>query len=612
MKRSIIAFLLVAMMVTAMLPATTPTIAQEDGLLIWADATRAPALLGPATTFAEEYGIPVEVQEVGMGDIRSNISVVGPEGEGPDIFIAAHDWIGEIVLNGSAVPINLGPKADLFTDASKELFTYNGELYGVPYATENLALVRNPELVPDAPATWDDVYAITADLVASGASQYGFIIRTNDGYDLFSLMSGFGGYVFGRDAQGNYDPNDVGIDSEGTIAAGEYLKSLVDAGYLVPEIDYDVEHALFEAGDVAMLMTGPWALPRIQQSGIPYAISNIPAGPAGEGYPFIGGQGFMVSAYSEKQLLAEAFLLDFMADIGPMQAMYDVDPRIPAFIPLLESLEDADLQAFVAAGENGVAMPSIPEMASVWSSWGGAEEMVIMGELDPQTAFTDAAVAIRDLIAGRVSGETASETGEYVGLPGTIQTAAGCAGDWDPACEATRMVLTDYGIWVASFELPAGDYEYKAALNGTWDENYGAGGVRDGDNIVLSLAEDTMVKFYYDPVTHWITDNVTSLIVTAPGSYQAAMGCPNDWAPECLLSWLQDPDGDGVFSFTTTAIPAGDYEVKAAANENWSVNWGADGSQDGPNLAFSVPEDGATMIFEFDSASGMLTVIVGE
>ncbi len=565
-----------------------------------------------ALQFADEYGIPVDIQEVALGDIRSNISIVGPEGEGPDIIVATHDWIGELVLNGAVVPINLGPKADLFTEASKALFTYNDQLYGMPYAVENLAFFRNPELVPDAPETWDEVYQITEELVSSGKSTYGYLIQSNDPYHTFPLLSAFGGYVFGVGEDGNYDPSDVGIDSPGTIAAGQWLQKMGEAGYLVPEVDYDVLHTAFENGDAAMMITGPWALTRIRQSGVPYAISNIPAGPAGPGYPFLGGQGFMVSAYSENQLLAEAFLLDFMADFDPMKSMYDVDPRPPAFIPLLDSLEDPDLAAFREAGANGIPQPSIPEMASVWSSWGGAEENVIMGSQDAETAFTDAAAAIRDLIAGRVSGETTSETGETVGLPGSIQSAAGCPGDWQPECENTLMILSDYGVWVASLDLPAGDYEYKVALNGTWDENYGAGGVRDGDNITLSLAEDTQVKFYYDPVSHLIVDNVNTLIVTAPGNYQAAIGCPNDWAPECLLSWMQDADGDGVFSFTTTALPAGDYEVKAAVDESWTVNYGSDGTQDGPNLVFTVPTDNAEVTFEFDSATTMISVIVSE
>ena len=35
--------------------------------------------------------------------------------------------------------------------------TFNGQLYGVPYAIENIALIRNTDLVPDAPATIEDL-----------------------------------------------------------------------------------------------------------------------------------------------------------------------------------------------------------------------------------------------------------------------------------------------------------------------------------------------------------------------------------------------------------------------------------------------------------------------
>ena len=34
--------------------------------------------------------------------------------------------------------------------------------------------------------------------------------------------------------------------------------------------------------------------------------------------------------------------------------------------------------------------------------------------------------------------------------------------------------------------------------------------------------------------------------VTIAGSLQAALGCPGDWQPDCLRSWMQDADGDGV------------------------------------------------------------------
>ena len=123
---------------------------------------------------------------------------------------------------------------------------------------------------------------------------------------------------------------------------------------------------------------------------------------------------------------------------------------------------------------------------------------------------------------------------------------------------ATHLTLdSDDGVWQASFPVPAGSWEYKAALDGTWAENYGAGAVRDGPNIALSLGEPGQVKFFYDDETHWVTDNQTSVIATVPGSFQSELGCANDWDPGCLRSWLQDPDGDGVGRFSDVIPAAG-------------------------------------------------------
>ncbi|MBE2271022.1 MAG: extracellular solute-binding protein [Anaerolinea sp.] len=618
MKRHLL-FAVLVLFITVLF--VTPIAAQDDAdLLIWADRTRTAALSGLAEQFSAEYGVTVEVQEIGMGDIRANLGIVGPTGEGPDIIIAAHDWIGELVLNGSVRPLDLGDKAELFTPASLSLFTYNGELYGVPYAVENVAFFRNTDLVPEAPATWDEVASVSAELITSGASEFGYIIQTTDFYHFFPIVSAFGGYIFGRDDAGNYNPQDVGIGTEGTIAAGAWLESMADAGYIPTAVDYDVMHTLFETGDAAMIITGPWALPRIIQSGVPYAISDIPAGSAGPGQPLIGGQGFMISAYTEDALLAEAFLLDFMATEEAMQAMYDVDPRPPAFIPTLEALADPDLEAFQQAGLVGVPQPSIPEMTSVWGAAANAQQFIIQGDLTAEEAFTTAGEQIVTLIAGgeieiaaAPVGDTPPEDGpQAVSIPGTVDSAAGCAGDWDPACENVQLGYSAASdVWMGTFVLPAGEYEYKVALDNAWDENYGANAARDGANIALVLTEETPVTFVYDHKTHWVMDNVNFLLVTAPGDYQDEIGCEGDWQPNCLRSLLQDADGDGVYSFSTTALPAGDYQVKAALNMTWDVNYGADGARDGANITFTVPADNAEVIFSFDSTSNTLTVEVG-
>ena len=198
-----------------------------------------------------------------------------------------------------------------------------------------------------------------------------------------------------------------------------------------------------------------------------------------------------------------------------------------------------------------------------------------------------------------------------VTIAGSLQSELGCPGDWQPECAATHLTYDSADdVWQGVFSVPAGSWEYKAALNNTWDENYGAGAQANGPNIPLSLAVASSVKFYFDDKSNWVTDNFNTRIVTAPGSFQSELGCPGDWDPSCLRSWLQDVDGDGIFEYFTSGLPAGNYEVKAAIGEMWDENYGADGAPGGANIPFSVPFDGASVLFSFNSARNLLTVTV--
>ncbi|HSO28921.1 MAG TPA: alpha-amylase family glycosyl hydrolase, partial [Candidatus Sulfomarinibacteraceae bacterium] len=195
-----------------------------------------------------------------------------------------------------------------------------------------------------------------------------------------------------------------------------------------------------------------------------------------------------------------------------------------------------------------------------------------------------------------------------VTIAGSLQSELGCAGDWDPACAATHLAYDgNDDVWQGQWAVPAGAHEYKAALNDSWTENYGAFATRDGYNI--SLVGGQSVKFYYSHQTHWITDNVNSVIAVAPGSFQSELGCSGDWDPGCLRSWLQDPDGDGIYAFETTVLPPGNYEAKVALNESWDVNYGQGGVQNGANIAFSV-QNPSTVEFSYDALSHVPSITV--
>lgn len=196
---------------------------------------------------------------------------------------------------------------------------------------------------------------------------------------------------------------------------------------------------------------------------------------------------------------------------------------------------------------------------------------------------------------------------------GSFQSEAGCTGDWQPDCSVTQLTYdANDAVWQGSWALPGGNYEFKAALDNSWNENYGANATQNGSNIALSLTADTTVKFYYDHLTHWIASNRSSVIATAAGSFQSELGCSGDWDPGCLRSWLQDPDGNGIYTFSTMSLPAGFYEVKAAIDESWVENYGLGGIANGPNVQFNVLQDGAPVTFIYERATNILTVQVAQ
>lgn len=197
-----------------------------------------------------------------------------------------------------------------------------------------------------------------------------------------------------------------------------------------------------------------------------------------------------------------------------------------------------------------------------------------------------------------------------VSVPGSHNTAMGCDEDWAPGCEAARLQRVGEGtVYAAAFTLPPGSYEYKVAVGGTWDENYGAGGAPGGANITYTVTEDTPqpVTFVYDHATHQATSSAQGPLITLPGSAQSELGCGGDWDPACLAAVLIDGDQDGTAVFTAPDLPAGSYEVKVAHGLSWTENYGAGGVPGGANIVFEAP-GGEPVTFTYDLATHVLTV----
>jgi arabinogalactan oligomer/maltooligosaccharide transport system substrate-binding protein len=352
-------------------------------LTVWVDANRAEALEDVAAQFTEESGVKVELVQKDFGDIQEQFIAQVPSGEGPDITIGAHDWLGNLVTNGVVAPVELGDTAGDFQQVAIDAVTFEGQVYGVPYSIENIALVRNTELAPEAPATYDEMVAMGKE----AGTEFPFIVQVgpeSDPYHLYPFQTSFGAPVFAQNDDGTYNPDELLLGSEGGDEFAAWLAEQGEAGNLNVSLTGELAIERFNAGDSPFIITGPWNVPASQEAGIDVAIDPIPAPGDQPAQPFVGVNAFFVSSESENQLAANEFLTNYLGTEEVQTALYEAGGRAPANTAAFEAASsDPIVGGFGAVGAEAVPMPNIPEMGQVWAFWGVTEAAIIEGKGDP-------------------------------------------------------------------------------------------------------------------------------------------------------------------------------------------------------------------------------------
>ncbi|WKU04103.1 maltose ABC transporter substrate-binding protein [Micromonospora sp. HUAS LYJ1] len=379
--------------------ATSP--AASGKLVIWADDKRTAALKPFAEKFGQENGVTVEVQAVSK-DLQTNFVTASQQGSGPDVVVGAHDWIGNLVQNGAIDPVQLAAEQKSgFNETAIKAVTFNGQLYGVPYATENVALIRNTALAPEAPKTIEDLVATGKRLKAEKKASEILCLQSGqngDAYHIYPLYTSAGGYLFGTAANGDYDPKDLGVGKPESIEAFTKIGKLGEKGdgALKRSITGENSIATFTGKKCAFLVSGPWAIADAKKANISYDISPVPGFAGGKpAQPFVGVQAFYVAAKGKNKALAQEFVTNYVTTPELSVALYQAEPRPPALTAAFDQVKgtDPDLAKFSEAGKDGQVLPAIPAMAAIWDPFGKAEAAVI-GGADPAKTVTAAGKTI--------------------------------------------------------------------------------------------------------------------------------------------------------------------------------------------------------------------------
>lgn len=354
-------------------------------LTVWVDADRADVLADAASDFEADTGIAVNLVQQDFGEIRDQFVSQVPTGEGPDIAVGAHDWLGVLVTNGVVAPVELGDAAGDFEDVAVDAWSYDGQVYGVPYSIENIALLRNADLVDEAPESFEEMIQLGEE---SGAT-YPFVVGLDpqgaDPYHLYPFQMSFGSPVFGQNEDGTYNPEDLQLGNEGGMEFADWLAEQGQAGVLNTNIDGDLAQENFNDGSAAFQLTGPWNVPSALEAGINVEVDFIPSAGDQDAQPFAGVQGFFLSAQSDNTLAATTFLVDYIGSPEVQTALYEVGGRAPALSESFEAAlaDDEIVAGFGEVGAEAVPMPSVPEMGAVWDFWGATQAAIINGDGDP-------------------------------------------------------------------------------------------------------------------------------------------------------------------------------------------------------------------------------------
>lgn len=291
---------------------TTPTTNSSENsnetlatLTIWADDTRFSQVQSFAEDFTASTGVAVNVVQKSEADMDTEFTTQVPTGNGPDLIVMAHDKLGALVSNGVVAPVDLGQAKEQFSDVAVKAVTYNGQTYGVPYAVESVALVRNNALTQDTPTTYDD-------MIASGKKtgvEYPFIIQMGDKgdpYHFYGFQTSFGAPVFNTNADGEYT-SELAMGGSGGTDFANWLKAQGDAGIISPSITGDIAKQAFLDGKAAYTVTGPWNVAAFRDNKMDVSVLPIPAAGSQAAQPFVGVQMFYQSAKSANPVAAKQF-----------------------------------------------------------------------------------------------------------------------------------------------------------------------------------------------------------------------------------------------------------------------------------------------------------------
>jgi maltose/maltodextrin transport system substrate-binding protein len=359
---------------------------EENTLTVWINSDKGyNGLQKLGDKFTQELGVKVVVEHPEA--VTDKFQQAAATGQGPDIFIWAHDRFGEWAAGGLIVPVEPSQAVkDSVHPFAWDAVTFDGKTWGYPIAVEAIGLIYNKKLVPTPPATMEEIVGMKIEGVASP-----IMWDYNNTYFSFPLLMAGGGFAFEK-KDGTYDGTTTGVANDGAIAGASIIRQLIDTGTMPKGVDYGVMDAAINKGETAMVINGPWAWANLKTSGIDFGVAPIPSVGGQPSKAFVGVLAAVINAASPNKDIAREFIENYlMSDEGLKMINDDVPLGAVASVSFSDQvMGDPNIAATLLNAQNGVPMPSNPEMGKFWAAMGPALTSITNGQATVEDALKDA------------------------------------------------------------------------------------------------------------------------------------------------------------------------------------------------------------------------------
>ena len=344
---------------------------------------------------ASHASIELSLLAVPHDAFPDKISAAVPAGKGPDIFIFAHDRVGDWAENGVLEPVDFWVDDALrrrFMPRTLKPLEYRRSLYALPMAFKSTALFYNKALIEKPPTTTDELIALAKKHTDKSKKLYGLVYENTNFYHHSAWLHGFGGAVF--DAEGK-----PVLDSPEAAASFAFARDLRNTYRIVPEeVTSVLVTSLFNEGKAAMVINGPWFRGELSDK-LDYGVAPLPVVSATgkPARPFMSAEGVMLNARSTHKEEAFEVMVYLTGDESAAIRM-KIGKQTVANRSAYEHVSDPIIEVFRKQLDQSVPMPNTPQMLMVWSPATTALNKVVTGGVDPAKALKQAQAEILDAI----------------------------------------------------------------------------------------------------------------------------------------------------------------------------------------------------------------------